>query len=119
MTESKKREKEFLEEISGFNRDFSLGGSEEDLIGSRKQSQTLELDREVDALRKGAQTLLSSAGRLDLNSCESHTQMCVFPPPPPGRDGADEQQRLSAELCAGGEEETQAGAAGSGRCPDR
>lgn len=36
-----------------------------------------------------------------------------------GRDGADEQQRLSAELRAGGEEETPAGAAGPGRRPDR
>lgn len=110
-------EEQFLEEILGFNRDFSLGGGEEELSGSRKQSETLQLGREVETLRRGAQTLLSSAERLSLNNSESHTQTCVFPPP--SRDGADEQQRLSAELRAREEEETPAGAAGPGRRPDR
>lgn len=58
-TETKRVEDEFLEEISGFNRDFSLGGAEEELSGcSRKQSETQELGRMVETLRRGAQTLL-------------------------------------------------------------
>lgn len=58
-------EKEFLEEISGFNRDFSLGGGGEALSHSRKQSETLELEREVETLRRGAETLLLSAGTFE------------------------------------------------------
>lgn len=72
-------EEEFLDEISGFNRDFSLGGGQEELSGSRKQSETLELGRKVETLRRGAQTLLSSAGRVNLNDSEGHIQMCISP----------------------------------------
>lgn len=73
-------EKEFLEEISGFNRDFSLGGGGEALIQSRKRSETLELEREVETLRRGAETLLLSAGTVNLNNSESHAQsFCIFP----------------------------------------
>lgn len=73
-------EKEFLEEISGFNREFSLGGGGEALIQSRKQSETLELEREVETLRRGAETILLSAGTVHLNNSESHAQsFCIFP----------------------------------------
>ncbi|XP_075899105.1 coiled-coil domain-containing protein 172-like [Nelusetta ayraudi] len=63
-TEAKEVEKEFLEEISGFNREFSLGGGGEALIQSRKQSETLELEREVETLRREMELMSSGDRRL-------------------------------------------------------
>lgn len=66
-------EKEFLEEISGFNRDFSLVGVREALSESTEPSENLQLEREVETLRRGAETLLLSPGTMNLNNSKSHT----------------------------------------------
>lgn len=46
-------EKKFLQEISRFNSDFSLRGNREMLHESQTHTETLDLEREVDALYKG------------------------------------------------------------------
>lgn len=55
--EGKKVQEEFLEEISGFNSDFSLGGGGEEWSSSRKQTEAMELDREAEMLNTGAASL--------------------------------------------------------------
>lgn len=49
-------EKNFLQEISRFNSDFSLRGNRETLRESRTHTEILDLDREVEALYKGHET---------------------------------------------------------------
>lgn len=74
--ESKKVEEEFLEEISGFNCNFSLGASGEEQSGSRKQTETMELDREVERLHRGAATSLFSA--VNLKTTLKVKNSCVY-----------------------------------------
>lgn len=66
--ESNKVEEDFVEEISRFNCNFSLGGSEEEQNGRRKQTETVELVREVEMLQKGAVTFEIAANEFEKNS---------------------------------------------------
>lgn len=66
--ESNKVEEDFVEEISRFNCNFSLEGSEEEQNGRRKQTETVELVREVEMLQKGAVTFEIAANEFEKNS---------------------------------------------------
>nr|XP_046257579.1 coiled-coil domain-containing protein 172 isoform X2 [Scatophagus argus] len=50
--ESKEEEKNFLEEISRFNSDFSLQGNRDILFESQTHTEILDLEREVEVLYK-------------------------------------------------------------------
>ncbi|XP_054455555.1 coiled-coil domain-containing protein 172 [Anoplopoma fimbria] len=50
--ESKEEEEKFLQEISRFNRDFSLCGNKDVVFESQTHTEILDLERELEALHK-------------------------------------------------------------------
>lgn len=78
-------EKNFLQEISRFNSDFSLRGNRETLRESRTHTEILDLERELEALYKGhempelvRQNFCLSA--VKVNSINSQSCICLFFP---------------------------------------
>ncbi|XP_054655698.1 coiled-coil domain-containing protein 172 isoform X2 [Dunckerocampus dactyliophorus] len=51
-TQFQDEEQVFLQEISSFNSEYSLGGSRETVLASQTHTEVLNLDREVDSLHK-------------------------------------------------------------------
>ncbi|XP_022061603.1 coiled-coil domain-containing protein 172 [Acanthochromis polyacanthus] len=62
--ESKEEEENFLQEISRFNRDFSLRGNRETVFESQTHTELVDLEREVESLYKEMESMSRRNSRL-------------------------------------------------------
>ncbi|TKS85975.1 Coiled-coil domain-containing protein 172 [Collichthys lucidus] len=62
--ESKEEEKNFLQEISRFNSDFSLQGNREIVFESQARAEILDLEREVESLYKEMELMTSRSSHM-------------------------------------------------------